>query len=364
VPLASLDDLQAVAHRAPAGAHDAYSELALAQRWEEYHPRRRDTLSPFALTVDGRPFATLYSAVLDPEVPADRVELVLTDPPPHGPGWEYLAPFSALQFLEDGGAELHGIEEGDHPLRRAIARIRLLDYFVPHSEDERTDAGVGLRPPVPFTTLLPLSRLVRAVRATGVVPLSVSLLLYLSDERVRIEVDLTDNRLLKDPRAGRLPMTRFATRSPRTAHLLDAYLARADLPGSTARAFEILAESTGLSSVELSQVLGGVREMTQGSLDLLVSRGLAALDQRTGTYRARLDALRPAAQRTESPEPPLPPLPHPELRTGVRELLAAADSRATCPLCGDPLPPHSRDLLCPRCAAEVEESSGTAPGSG
>jgi hypothetical protein len=352
VPSTTLDELQEFAARTAGPRHDEFSSLALARAVAEYAPRRRERLASFRVTVDGSEFPSVFAAIRDPNVPFDTAELSLIDPPEDLRAWEWLEPFERIVFAPDGSAEVFPPAGAGRP-HRAIVRFLLRENYVPRSRDavlnpSATEATGGLTP-----QLDPLSRSIRFVRRFGVVPFSAALLLYLSDQRTRLEIDLLDDSVLRDPRAGRLPGARRVHRSSRVAHAIDTYLAQNSLPVASARALEILVETHGLSPLDLAPLMGGVVEYAASALQGLSARGLAAFDKRTGIYRPRFDAFLSAADRAELGVEPMAPMPNPALRTSVMELLAAADSRATCPLCGDSFSPGPHAILCDRCQAEV-----------
>jgi hypothetical protein len=193
---------------------------------------------------------------------------------------------------------------------------------------------------------------VAACRNLGLLPFSVAMLLYFPEERVSYELDLIRSLLQADVRAGRLAPNRRVRRPSRVSWKVDRAIGRGDLPLLAARAFSVLVETQGLTAIEMAHVFGGVRETVDSALQGLAARGFATFDRRTGTYRPRLDAFAPLPVAAEAVPAP-PPSGNPALRTSVQELIAAADARASCPLCGDPLPPGTRGILCPRCAAEV-----------
>lgn len=356
MPGASLDELKAWARRLRPDGPEADSDEALARTVEEYRARRGAPLGRLALSLGGEERASFYAALAQGDLPFDRGRLELVGRPPPAGAWEWLVPFRAIEFAADGSVEVTPPEGG--PARRAIARFALREEYVPRSrlEEETADPVAAARGRVDRLTTL--AEGAEFVRRQGIVPLSATILLYRSDERVRYDLDLCDLTLLRDPRAGRLPLARKVRRAPRLAHAIDAMIARGELSATNARAFEILSETHGVSPLELAQVLGGVREFAASALDGLAARGLATLDRRTGLYRPRFDAFLPRAG--PSRDEALPPLPNPQLRTSVMELLAAADARATCPLCGDALPAGWRPIVCARCEAEVGRS--TAPG--
>ncbi|HZY70726.1 MAG TPA: hypothetical protein VFF67_07105 [Thermoplasmata archaeon] len=351
MPLATPSDLDALAEREPRGAHDDYSRAALQRAVDEYLAQRRPRIAPFETEADGRGFPTILHALADVSVPLERLTLTLDHPPPAGAVWEYVPPFRSIDFTADGAALLVPLQGGAEP-ERYIARLNLREHYHPRSQvDDTSPARADSEPLRPG--LLPWTGLASFVRTHGIVPLSVAVLLYGEDGRARLELDLVDGQLLPDVRAGRFPLSRRIRRSSRAAFGLDAYLGREEPGVLAARALEVLFETNGLPAIDLAHVLGGVRELTSSTLEGLKARGLVSYDRRTGVYRALLEAFRPPGERARGYEEPLAPLPNPALRSSVAELLAAADSRATCPLCGDPLPPGHRGILCDKCAREV-----------
>lgn len=349
----SVPELQAFARQAAGERHDVFSEAALVRAHDEYVASRHEAIAPLQLTVGGKPFDTLYRALADPTATFWEAQIAVVDPPPAGPAWDWTLPFRRLTFVSDGAAEIEPLD-GGAPIR-AIARVLRRDYYVPRPassvEASRPDSGPDPRP-----GLLPLGPSIQLLRKAGFVPFAVALLLYTADGRHRFEVDLLDTVLLRDRRSGRLPTQRRVRRTSRVAFDVDSFVARGELAVRTARVLEMLVESHGLTPFEVSQIFGGVREFGISALRTLQSRGLATLDRQTGIYRPRFEPFRVARNRSESSGP----LPNPALRTSVAELLAAADSRATCPLCGDPLPPGPHGILCARCQAEVG-AAGAAP---
>jgi hypothetical protein len=347
VPLSELD---ALGRRLAGERFDEFSARVLARAYEEFVARRSTPLGSLSLTVDGKTFPSFYAALGDPEALFTEGEIGLVGGPPPGPAWAYLTPFERIAFHPDGAAELYA--PGGGPPRRAVARVLLREHFVPRSrvEEDRAAAG-GSRVQLP-ARIGTLAQGMMICRVQPVLPFSVAVLLYLAEERIRFEIDLVRQSIAADPRAGRLALSRRVARPSRVAWSLDRIIGRGDSSLLATRCLEVLAESNGLSSVELAHVFGGVRELVDSALQGLVQRQLVAFDRRTGIYRVRLEALLPegegsgaAAETRDGGDP--------ALRTSVQELIAAADARSTCPLCGRRLPAGPNTVLCDDCAALV-----------
>ncbi|MCI4336482.1 MAG: hypothetical protein L3K17_04715 [Thermoplasmata archaeon] len=339
-------ELQAFASQRAGASHDAYSEAALLRALDEFQASRRPPVAAAQLTVDGTSYPTFYAALDDPQATFARTELALIAPPPPGPAWDWLIPFSRVVFASDGSAEVFPLDGGE-PQRR-IARVLRRETYVPR-DVASVERSRSRSAPAPRVGLLELAPSAAAVRAAGIVPFGVAILLYGADTRLRLELDLVAGALSPDPRAGRMVVSRRVRRTSRVAHEVDKFLGRGELSVGNARVLEVLVESHGLTPFEVTQIFGGVRESGASALRTLAARGLATLDRQTGVYRPRFEAFRPKSGGPER----FAPLPNPALRTSVMELLAAADSRATCPLCGDPLPAGPRGILCARCQIEV-----------
>ena len=347
----SPPEIEALAAQIAGDRHDAYSRRALARASEEYLSRRRPPLAQVALTVDGKEYPNLFAVIADASAKFDAGEIRLDPIPSPGVAWRFLLPFERLVFQPDGSVEVHPLEPG--PPIRALARILVREHYLLRSqlEEERAAAGgarVDLRG-VGGTIFEALA----ACREEAIVPFGVAVLAYLPEERFRYEFDVLHSTLLPDPRAGRLSPGQRVRRSSRLSWALDQYLARSDLSLLGVRCLEVLTESPGLTSVELSHVFGGIRELVDSALQGLVQHRLVSYDRRTNVYRSRLDAFLPP---TDSPGARFdvgPPVGDPALRTSVQELIAAADARATCPLCGSPLPPGPKSILCANCTAQV-----------
>lgn len=350
------EELDAVGRLADPARHDAYSELALQRALEEYLPRRREPVAPLHLEVDGVAVPNLYRALADPAHPFETMRLERTGPEPGSSRWEFLRPFDVLAVGADGAAEA---TRADAPPVRAMARFVLREHYTPSpSPGPKGSAApprAALRPEL-FTP----PALARYVRATGIVPFALDLAVYYAEERVRYEVDLVDSALLLDLRTHRLPPRVRVARPSRVGHAVDVLVAHGELSLPSARALEAVVESNGLSTVDLAPLFGGVRELGSSALTSLVARRLVALDRRTGLYRPRLENLAPGPERPRARETSAAPRSNPRLRTSVMELIAAAESRASCPLCGDPLPRDWKGLLCAKCQALV---GAGAPGS-
>jgi hypothetical protein len=348
VPLPELDKL---ARSLAQERHGTFSERALGRAYEEYLARRRNPLAPIRIKADGREFSSFYDLVADPKAGAETMEIRLDPPPEAGAAWEFLRPFDRILFAADGSAEVYPV--GGGAPTRAIARFLLREHYLLRTQAEEDQAASGGKRVALPTQIRSWQDGVAACRTLGLIPFSVAMLVYFPEERISYELDLVRGLLQADVRAGRLASPRRVHRASRLSWKVDRVIGRGDMPLLAGRALTVLVESQGLTAVEMAHVFGGVRETVDSALQGLAARGFASYDRRTGTYRPKLDAFGPPALLAEGLPAPTAGGSNPALRTSVQELIAAADARASCPLCGDPLPPGTVGILCARCAAEV-----------
>jgi len=344
----SLPELDALARQLVGERHDAFSQRALARAYEEYVSRHRTPVASVVVGSDGTEYPTVYSLLADAKEPPATLE-VRPEPAPPASEWGFLRPFQRIVLHPDGSAELHPIVPG--PPERGIARVLLREHYLPRSRDDEDRGATGGSRVELDTQFGTLARGLAVYRERGLLPFSVALLLYLPDERVRYEFDLLETSLLPDPRTGRLPLARRVRRTSRLSFAVDRAIGRGDLSLLGARCLEVLSESQGLTAVELAHVFGSVRELVDSALQGLVARQLVSYDRRTGVYRPRLEAFVPSGSVVPSAGAAAGS--DAMLRTSVQELIAAADARASCPLCGAALPPGPRGILCDNCAAKV-----------
>jgi hypothetical protein len=347
---ASLDKVLAFAHGPWRPGADAISDPALSRAFDAYRGTGLRRLAGVRVSTATRPYATVYEAIADETIGQETLELSLTDPPAPGPAWEFLRALRRVELLKDGSAEVYPpIGAPQH----AIARVLLRESNAPPDAPQPEGRG-----PDPFPVAF------EHFRSGSVVPFSLALLLYLPDERLRFEIDLTDDTLLKDPRAGRLSPGRKVRRPTRISWAIDRKVATASLTLLECRLLELLAEMRSASVEDLALVFGADRETVRSALDRFAEAGFAHLDPANGLYRLLLEAFRPmpgsGAELGSILGPGSPPaaVPGATLHKDLNELIATADAGATCPLCGDPIPPGHAGIVCPRCEAEVSAGPG------
>ena len=354
---ASRDELHAIASRGAAELHDKYSERALDRALEEYRARRREKLTPFEARVDGTAYPSILQAILAP-TPFGQLTVEFPEASRADPGWEFLRPTRSLTLENDGSATLVPLgTDGDSV--RGVARLLLRETYLPRSAIQDREAIGGVHATAPRGDLFTLPAWAAFIRETGIVPLYIGVLLYLPEERLRYELDLVDNGLLPDLRHGRLRGVARVRRSSRIAHAVDRFIARGEVSLPNARALEVVFETRGVTPIDLAPLFGGVRERATSSLETLKDHGLVTLDRTSGQYRPNLEAIVPGPDRSRADSSPTSQQANPLLRTSVAELLAAADARSVCPLCGELIPPGPRGLLCAKCTALVARG-GTA----
>jgi hypothetical protein len=305
----------------------------LATELDAYRARPARAIGDLDWIVDGAPYPGFFEALSDPDRRFDAVELV-GPVAPAGPSWDFLRPFTRLEMRRDGRATLTPLVG---PPEDGIVRLLPREGFLDASPDA---PGPARRP-------LTWGAFIAASRHGTLLPFGVALELYCSNERVRFEVDLVDSRLLTDPRSGLLPRSARVHWGARGAWRLDHLVGRLPLPPASARLVELIAETDSVSGRDLGRIFPGLD--TEALLPPLEQLGLIATDPSTGHWRFRREAIGPISRRGGRPGGGA----RPTLNRSMNELVDAADSRATCPMCGEEFPAGPHGLLCRRCEREV-----------
>ena len=337
----TLLTLRALAHDADPGPISPEEADAVGRAIREHRSAVGAPLGHLRIELDGRAFPGIYEALADRGAPFGTAALTLEPAGDEEGDWSFLRPFDRIAFAPDGTADVH---RPNGTSERAVARFRLSALY-----DVRRKARVPSRAAGPY----PLAAFATRVRDGQLLPFGAGLDLYYADARVRYSCDLLDDALLPDPRSGHFPAAGWHPLKPRVAWELDRVLSGSVLPETAARALEILSESDGLSEAALVPILGSA---SGGALRTLVRHRMALFDPIDGSYRFVPGSLARGTPgrgvgddaRTDT-----------ALQAGVSELLTAADDMATCPLCGEPLSPGHRPLLCDRCQREVGGSPST-----
>ncbi|HEV2428313.1 MAG TPA: hypothetical protein VGV64_00490 [Thermoplasmata archaeon] len=312
----------------------------LGRALKEYRGRSARPISDLRWASEGRTHRGFLAALADPRATFRSTELDLPVAPAPGAAWGTVRPFRRLAIASDGPSEFHP------PTGSTVAvvvRALLREHWAPPG----SPGGNGLWGGLP--------QLVALIRGRRIVPFGLALEVYRSEERVRYEIDLVDDRLLPDPRDGRLASEKIVHRSARIAWAIDRAVAPAGLAPDEARLFETVAESNGLGEAALAAVFPP-GEAVHGQLARLVEVGLLAREGSHGVYRVRRSALKPEPAERAPDLPRSEPV-SPALRATVVDLIAAADAQSTCPLCGDVLPVGHPGLVCARCEADVRAAS-------
>lgn len=415
-------DLSSLASFAPTDTHDSFSQKNLRRVMMEAQQKHPRNIASILWEYDGEPEPAL-SALLKKSPLTGKIGIAFQHPAMDREAWEFTTPAGAIACDPKGAGRIVTFAFDPHSttpwntedkgtLELCVVRFSLSEAFVPMSIRQEQQRIHGNPPPQPpFDLFSPLD-LARFVRAHGVVPLRVKLLAYTTKLRYAYDIDLVHNALVKDIRAGGLPISERVLRSTRLYHGLDRFVARKELPPVPNTILEMLFETSGLNPVDISVLLHISKDLATASLDTLTARQKAVWNKAKRVYlplpeafltekeakqehleeRLRKEDARraptpdsgPPAPPPTGPDPTLPerspepvpkergtaegapppssrvPIPKPvsppdisDIRGSVGKLLEFLDEHPLCPLCGKPMSLDSRELICEACLREV-----------
>jgi hypothetical protein len=383
----------ALASFAPAGVHDAYSQKSLRQILMAASQRSLPHLAKVHWELDGERLPNITS-ILSKEGLKGKIGLVFQQPVMDRVAWEFTTPAAAIAFDPRGAGRIVTFHFDPHSLtpwdlsdpgtvQPGVVRMSVREAYIPRSMKQEQEARRGNPPPPPPFDLFSMEELSLFVRAHGVVPLRLGVLMYTARARYAYDIDVVRGELVQDARSGRFPVTSAVVRSSRLSHGLDRFVARHELSNVMNRVLELVFESNGLSPNEVSMVLQISEDIALSSLETLASRQLVVLDKRTQTYvplpqafltesEAKMELKEEEKRQAEAkkkllapPEPPAPKesvraptpaapaAPPADLKDSIEKLLDMVESHPTCPLCGRRMSGQSRDLVCRECLKEM-----------
>jgi hypothetical protein len=385
-------DFLALASFAPPGVHDSYSQKSLRQILMAASQRSLPHIAKLRWELDGQRLSNLAELLAKKSL-SGKIGLVFQQPVMERSSWEFTTPAAAIAFDARGAGRIVTFNFDPHSLTpwdlsdpgtvlTGVVRLSVREAYVPRSMKQEQEARKGNPPSPPPFDLFSMEELSLFVKAHGVVPLRMGVLMYTARARFAYDIDVVRGELVQDPRSGRFPVSSSVLRSSRLSHGLDRFVARHELSNVMNRVLELIFESNGLTPNEVAMVLQISQDIALSSLETLAARQLVVLEGKSRAYlplpqafltesEAKMElkeeerrkaeaqmALHPVPPEVPRVRTPPPPTPKPEvtpeeLRESVGDLLEMVEAHPTCPLCGRRMTGPSRDLVCRECLKEM-----------
>ena len=264
---------------------DIFAEKQLKTALYEFQAVKRVPLSEIRWIVNGQRRLSLIESILEFKE-LQTLEIHFFKPNMKG-NWDFDMPTKKIVLLGHG---LGGVEtfhydslklnkwDMSQGVKRSKVMIRgfIMDYYFPRSIKTKSRESLDQLKRYFIPQLMTLEDLWQVVRATGVVPFSFKVSLYTQQERLTYNIDLVNNRLIKDFRGGVILVKEKATRSSLDNYNFDRILAATDMKDKVKKVFVTLYDMKHATASDLSFSFGMTDNMARNCLDAIVTRGFAS----------------------------------------------------------------------------------------
>ncbi len=264
---------------------DIYAEKQLKTAFYEFQAVKKIPLAEIRWIVNGHKYLSLLDPILEFKE-LRTLEIHFFKPDMKG-NWDYDLPTKKIVLLGHG---LGGVEtfhydslkltkwDMSQGVKRSKVMIRgfISEYYYPRSIRTKSRDSMDQLKRYFIPRLMTLEDLWQVIRSTGVVPFTLKISLYTQQERLTYNMDLVNNRLIRDFRSGVISVKEKMARSPMDNYNFDRILASTDMKEKVKKVFITLYDMKHATASDLSFSFGMTDNMARNCLEAIVSRGYAS----------------------------------------------------------------------------------------
>lgn len=278
-----LEKCRSVIEHGPKSEIDEYSLKEMKKYVKSHLHNDGPYLSELAFLINGRQYEHIYDALIA-EDDVETIDIRFLKPK-LDEVWDFDAPTQTIKMMKGGFGGIaffnydpkaldKWAKAGELIEKKAMIRAFPVDFFVPRSIATMSK-HLGEDPPdVLIPQLWTMESMLKNMREVGALPITVRICAYTKEERFAYDIDLLRNRLLRDPRAGKMQPTQRVKRSPEEYFYFDRIYASLKMGHLPKAIFEAVFESDGLTASDISHFFRITTEMAVNNLKALEKRGL------------------------------------------------------------------------------------------
>lgn len=338
---------------------DMHARKSLQAKLYTYSAKDRIFLANVKYVVDGKKYDSFMDLLFE-TTDFNEFQIYFVKPRLNE-NWEYDVPTVEMNIMKEGCGKLvlacpfdpfsvkrwdtqhlESVEE------EAMFRFYYLDFFYPESIRSQSLRG-DMERKLPFTfDLFLFEDFLKFAKKFGVLPLLLRVCAYTKHFRFTYDIDIVNDALVANFRAGKFPVSARIFRHPRQYYFLDKILAAADIGEYPKRVLETVFETKGVTVFDIANAYGLSEKMAEGSLEVCVKYGYL---EKVGkppriTYVPRFESFGGAMEYTP---PKLVPRVEAVERKEKEEIL---EDERICPVCHGRKSPDK--IVCDRCARASE----------
>ena len=297
-----LEKCQSIIQLGPESEIDDYSLKEMRKYVKSHLHEERPYLSEIAFLINGRHYEHIYDALKE-ENEIESVDIRFLKPK-LDEIWDFDAPTKTIKLIKGGFGGIaffnydpkaldKWAKAGELIEKKAMIRTFPVDYFIPQSIATMSKY-IGEEPPdILVPELWTMESMIKNIRKVGALPITVRICAYTKEERFAYDIDLLQNRLLRDFRAGKMQPTQRIKRSPEEYFYFDRIYASLKMGRLPKAIFEAIFESEGLTVGDIAHFFKITTEMATNNLKALQKRNLVIAEGRPPmeTYRVTHEVL-------------------------------------------------------------------------
>lgn len=230
-------------------------------------------IADFRLKINDRTFDWIYDAFVEEEE-IKRFELEFYNPKIESE-WNYNVPTRCIKILPGALGWIYTIERDmvatwdmleSSTEQKCMFRGYITSYYKPCSLKKSTT--ISAEELEPFQ-LADFETIWKNVKKNYIVPFRLRLCAYTQQTRYAYDLDLVNNKLVKDIREGKIVATNHEPRSAMQFYQMDKILSSTKLPELAKKIFEAVFECKIIDVVELAHAFGLTENTTRTYLGLL-----------------------------------------------------------------------------------------------
>jgi len=279
-----LEYCQSIMKFAPESEVDLHAEKQLRRAFFEYKQARKTPLASVQYLINEDEYDSLLEAFA--KVAVLETGGIRFLKPNLKENWDYNTPTSKIMLMGDGMGVVERFEYDSFSLekwsagqevQRELVMLRAFPakFYVPMSIKTKSVDPLAGDPILYVPKLMTLEEFWQDVRTKGLVPFEIKVCAYTRHSRHTYNLDLVDNKLLKDFRGGQVPPKNRAVRTAMDYMNFDMILASTDMKELVKKVFINLFEVKESTAFDISHTMGITDTMAKNALDAVVSRELA-----------------------------------------------------------------------------------------
>ncbi|KYK27675.1 MAG: hypothetical protein AYK23_02140 [Candidatus Proteinoplasmatales archaeon SG8-5] len=280
----ALRHCQAIMKFGAAEEVDFHAEKQLKSSFYEYKQAKRVPLASSKYLVNEEEYDSLLQAFA--EVKELETGGIRFFKPNMKENWDYNTPTSMILLMGDGMGIVERFDYDSFSLekwskgqevQKELVMLRAFPtrFYVPMSIKTKSKDPLAGPPRLYIPRLLTLEEFWQDIRANGLVPFEIRVCAYTRSARFSYDIDLVNNRMLKDFRGGQVPPKNKAVRTAMDYMNFDMILASTDMKELVKKVFISLFEVKEATAFDISHTMGITDTMARNGLDAVVSRELA-----------------------------------------------------------------------------------------